>query len=100
MLTSGEAALRIYSSKDANMARCKEVQGRLTGWTRARHLMASDPIESATVNEIAEVPIRGGRTLPVLRLMEHGNASEEEFVISLPDLAHYVQRGRTEIVLT
>jgi len=32
--------------------------------------------------------------------MEHGNASEEEFVISLPDLAHYVQRGRTEIVLT
>jgi hypothetical protein len=99
ILQGDEATLRIYAEEDGNFARRTETHGHLFGWTRARHQMMDDPIEAATVIEIADIPVRWGRTLPLLRFMEHGNP-EEEFVVSLSDLAHYVQHDRAEIAVT
>jgi hypothetical protein len=100
MVEDGEASIRFYASKTANIARQKQTEGRFTGWAWVRHFATADPLEAATVKKVVDVPIRGGRTLPVLRLMEHGNRTDEEFVMSLPDIAHYVQRDRVELVMT
>jgi hypothetical protein len=100
MIEENAGILRIYGEQSANLARRTESIGRLTGWVRARQPVTAEPIEAATVIEVAEVPVRfGGRTLPILRLMEHGNPNER-FVMSLPDLAHYVQKDRAEITVT
>ena len=55
MIDENQGILRVYATKEANFARCTEIQGRITGWTRALQKFTSDPIEAATVQEIEEV---------------------------------------------
>lgn len=59
------------------------------------------PILAAQITEVIPVDIGRDRTLPVLKLVEFGDRSpDQEFGVSLSDLAEYIQRQQVALTLT
>lgn len=96
----GDGVLRFYSLNDAGFRRHERAAGRWTGRSHVRYVNG-DPIHAAEVTDITDVHMRRGRRLPVLGIMEIGpNPDARDLVISIADLAHYIQTQQAEIELT
>lgn len=97
LVSSGEAALRVYALSDTAILRREQYPGYYSDRTYTRPV-GGDPIHAAQVTGIAEVNIGLGRTLPLLSLMEFKSPPiEREFVVSLPDMARYIQDGEVKL---
>jgi hypothetical protein len=100
LLASGESTLRIRALNDAALARREETLGRI-GLTYSR-ICDEDPIHAAEVTGVTNIAMGRSwdKTLPLLRLMEYGNTNvEQNFVVSVPDMAYYLQSQQAIIEL-
>lgn len=101
ILAEDEMAFRVYALDDSVIRRRNPPKPN--PFTRIRHAtwMRGPFLKYAEVTEVIDTKLGLGRILPVLKLEPFGNPPPKgDFVISLPDLAHYVQKGNVEVTLT
>jgi hypothetical protein len=101
LITSGEAAIRLLALSSEAIPR-RTRAGSREHWSWPYTFEHGKPIYHSGITAVENIDLRRGRrVLPILRLTEFSNEPKDEsYVLSLPDLAHYVQAGEVELTLS
>ncbi len=94
-----DAAIRLLALSNEAVPRRLPKNGHFTGWQYSEQ--SGKPIHHSEIARVEHMDAGRNRLLPVLRLTEFGNRPDErEFMLSLPDLAYYVQGGEVELTVS
>jgi hypothetical protein len=92
-----DAAIRLLGLSSEALPRRAPKNGCFTGWQYSE-IRSGKPLYHAGVTGVENMDAGRGRLLPVLRLMEFTPQPDgQEYMVSLPDLAHYVQGHEVEL---
>jgi hypothetical protein len=97
-LVDNDVTVQISALNDAGLPRRQESVGRFSGLVSISRVKGAR-IQTAEVIGVTEIESGKRRMLPVLRLLEIGNPSEQEFALSVPDLAYYVRARQAAVSL-
>jgi hypothetical protein len=101
LISSGEAAIRLLAIGSEVIPR-RTRAGSSERWSWPYTYEHGKPIYHSGITAVENIGLRRGRrTLPILRLTEFSNEPKDEsYVLSLPDLAYYVQSGEVELTVS
>lgn len=101
LLDSNNVAVRIAALNDAGLPRRQETVGRFMGFVGTSRVRSTHSMQAAEVTAVTEIEMGKRRMLPILKLVELGDPSDydQEFALSVPDLAYYVRTGQAAVRL-